>query len=97
MSTHSKSRKLFEPAIVHQAIIDSFIKLNPRHQIRNPVMFVVFVGSILTTLLIFVGETGISKSFIAADHDSPGPTGPPGSVVMHFAPNSFASVNARFV
>jgi K+-transporting ATPase ATPase B chain len=62
MST--KSRKLLDAPIVKRAIMDSFIKLNPRHQIRNPVMFVVFVGSILTTALIFVGEPGISKSFI---------------------------------
>src|SRR3982751_1327045 len=62
MST--KARKLFDPLIVKRAMVDSLIKLNPRHQIRNPVMFVVFVGSILTTALIFAGETGISKGFI---------------------------------
>jgi K+-transporting ATPase ATPase B chain len=49
---------------VKRAIVDSLIKLNPRHQIRNPVMFVAFVGSILTTALIFVGEPGISTPFI---------------------------------
>ena len=41
-----KARKLFDPPIVKRAIVDSFLKLNPRHQVRNPVMFVVFVGSI---------------------------------------------------
>jgi len=46
-----KARALFEPKIVGQAIIDSFRKLTPRRQVRNPVMFVVYVGSILTTLL----------------------------------------------
>ncbi|MGB7160852.1 MAG: potassium-transporting ATPase subunit KdpB [Tepidisphaeraceae bacterium] len=61
-----QSRKLFDPAIVKRAIVDSFRKLNPRHQIRNPVMFVVFIGSILTTILIFVGEPGISTGFITA-------------------------------
>jgi K+-transporting ATPase ATPase B chain len=39
----------FSRAIVTRAIIDSFRKLNPAHQIRNPVMFVVLVGSILTS------------------------------------------------
>src|SRR6202012_4395481 len=34
---------------VRQALIDSFVKLSPRAQIRNPVMFIVFIGSILTT------------------------------------------------
>ncbi|MCL2647912.1 MAG: potassium-transporting ATPase subunit KdpB [Phycisphaerales bacterium] len=46
-----KARPLFDPPIVKQAIIDSFVKLNPRHQFRNPVMFVVFIGSLLTTAL----------------------------------------------
>ncbi|WP_374690227.1 potassium-transporting ATPase subunit KdpB [Accumulibacter sp.] len=41
---------LFDPALVTPAIVDSFRKLDPRVQWRNPVMFVVFIGSILTTL-----------------------------------------------
>ena len=45
------SRDLFEPSIVRGAVADSFRKLDPRHQARNPVMFVVLVGSILTTVL----------------------------------------------
>src|SRR6185437_5996971 len=44
-----QSRPLFDPAIVRRATGDSFRKLDPRHQIRNPVMFVVEVGSVLTT------------------------------------------------
>ena len=44
-----KSKSLFEPSIVGPAIIDSLKKLDPRHQIKNPVMFVVLVGSVLTT------------------------------------------------
>ncbi len=46
-----KARSLFDTTIVRQAIVDSFRKLTPRRQVRNPVMFVVYVGSILTTLL----------------------------------------------
>ena len=45
------ARPLFDPAIVKRAIGASFVKLDPRHQIRNPVMFVVEVGSVMTTLL----------------------------------------------
>jgi K+-transporting ATPase ATPase B chain len=64
-----KARPLFEPAIVRQAILASFSKLDPRHQIRNPVMFVVEVGSVLTTLL-FVHSLGghgeASAGFIGA-------------------------------
>ena len=52
---HSKrgGRAMFEPAIVRRAIVDSFVKLDPRLQARNPVMFVVEVGSVLTTFLFF--------------------------------------------
>ena len=45
------ARSLFETAIVKQAIVDSFRKLTVKRQVRNPVMFVVYVGSILTSLL----------------------------------------------
>ncbi len=44
-----KSRPIFDPAIMRRAIIESFIKLNPRYQIKKPVMFVVEIGSVLTT------------------------------------------------
>jgi K+-transporting ATPase ATPase B chain len=47
------ARQLFDPAITVQAIKDSFVKLNPRAMIRNPVMFVVEVGSVLTTIIFF--------------------------------------------
>ena len=46
-----KSFSLFAPELVRPAVVDSFRKLDPRLQWRNPVMFVVFVGSILTTVL----------------------------------------------
>jgi K+-transporting ATPase ATPase B chain len=46
-----RARSLFDAAIVKQAILDSFRKLGFKRQARNPVMFVVYVGSILTTLL----------------------------------------------
>jgi K+-transporting ATPase ATPase B chain len=51
MTTPTKARPLFDPPLVRQAILDSFQKLDPRVQVRNPVMFVVFVGSIFTSLL----------------------------------------------
>ena len=53
-----KARALFDPTIVLQAIVDSFRKLTPRRQVRNPVMFVVYVGSILTTLLFIQALVG---------------------------------------
>ena len=51
MTTYGKRRNLFDPQIVRQALVESFRKLHPRHQILNPVMFVVTVGSVLTTVL----------------------------------------------
>ena len=51
MNRKTKLHSLFEPKILWRAIIDSFIKLNPLYQARKPVMFVVEVGSVLTTLL----------------------------------------------
>src|SRR5262245_21288373 len=46
-----RARSMFDSGIIKQAVIDSFLKLTVRRQVRNPVMFVVYVGSILTTLL----------------------------------------------
>ncbi|GMV56235.1 MAG: potassium-transporting ATPase ATP-binding subunit [Betaproteobacteria bacterium] len=46
-----KKLPMFDPALVKPAIVDSFRKLNPSVQWRNPVMFVVYVGSLLTTAL----------------------------------------------
>ena len=46
-----KSLAMFDPVLVKPAIVDSFCKLNPAVQWRNPVMFVVYVGSLLTTAL----------------------------------------------
>ncbi|TAN40272.1 MAG: K(+)-transporting ATPase subunit B [Nitrospirae bacterium] len=51
MTQKKKQLALFEARIIRRALIDSLVKLNPKDQVRNPVMFVVEVGSILTTLL----------------------------------------------
>src|SRR5215467_13746062 len=53
MSTHPRvtARPLFDGPIVRRAIRDAFGKLDPRRMRRNPVMFVVEVGSAFTTLL----------------------------------------------
>ncbi|MGE5263964.1 MAG: potassium-transporting ATPase subunit KdpB [Acidobacteriota bacterium] len=58
MPDKTHARPLFDPPIVRRAAIDSFRKLDPRHQIRNPVMFVVEVGSVLTTLLFIQALAG---------------------------------------
>jgi K+-transporting ATPase ATPase B chain len=48
-----RARPLLDPPIVKRAIRDSFVKLNPRLMMKNPVMFVVEVGAAMTTLEIF--------------------------------------------
>ena len=49
----ARDSKLVEPQILRRAIVDSFVKLNPRTLMRNPVMFVVGVGAVLTTIIFF--------------------------------------------
>jgi K+-transporting ATPase ATPase B chain len=64
-----KSHKLFDWAIIRPAIWDSIMKLDPRIQIKNPVMFVVEVGSALTTglwLQALGGHGEASAGFILA-------------------------------
>ena len=67
MATSAKAHALFDLPIVWQATIDSLKKLTPQRQLRNPVMFVVYVGSILTTLLwmqAMAGRGEASAGFI---------------------------------
>ncbi|MBS0056864.1 potassium-transporting ATPase subunit KdpB [Yersinia sp. Marseille-Q3913] len=63
--TH-KQRAIFEPALVRTALLDAMKKLDPRVQWRNPVMFVVYLGSWLTTVIwlaILSGQTAGSATF----------------------------------
>ncbi|MGK5077987.1 potassium-transporting ATPase subunit KdpB [Janthinobacterium sp. HLX7-2] len=53
-----KSLTLFDSALIGPAIVDAFKKLSPRTQWRSPVMFVVYVGSIITTLLAIQAAGG---------------------------------------
>src|SRR5580693_9134488 len=49
-SSQVKSKALTDTKILKTAIVDSFRKLNPRTMVKNPVMFVVEVGALLTTI-----------------------------------------------
>ncbi len=53
----TEKKKLWDRAIVAQAIWEALRKLNPRTMVKNPVMFVVEVGSVLTTVLLI--ENGL--------------------------------------
>jgi len=67
--TTRKTFVLLDPALIKPAVAAAFTKLSPRVQWRNPVMFVVYVGSILTTLLglqALQGQGEASAGFIFA-------------------------------
>ncbi len=69
MTDHTKPRKLFEAEITRKAILESFKKLNPAHMVKNPVMFTVWVGSLLTTGLwvqSLIGKGEAAPGFIFA-------------------------------
>jgi K+-transporting ATPase ATPase B chain len=57
--TKNQSHKLFEPSLVKEALKQSFVKLNPRLMLRNPVMFTVEIGTIVMLIVcvwIYAGE-----------------------------------------
>jgi K+-transporting ATPase ATPase B chain len=54
MKSEMKKQSLFQGPIVRQAVIDSFKKLNPLVMMRNPVMFVVEVGTFIILLMLFM-------------------------------------------
>src|SRR5512140_921421 len=69
MDTQFKKQSAFRSEMYRRAVVDSFRKLNPRWMVRNPVMFVVEVGSVLTTGLwiqAFLGKGEAPTGFIGA-------------------------------
>ena len=53
-----KNLSLLDKQLLFPALIESVKKLNPLNQAKNPVMFVVYIGSIMTTLLALYSATG---------------------------------------
>ncbi|MBN3802938.1 potassium-transporting ATPase subunit KdpB [Paraburkholderia sp. Ac-20336] len=69
MTEHNATKSMFDPVLLRPAIVDSFKKLTPRTQFRNPVMFCVYVGSMLTTILWIAalgGQAEAPAGFILA-------------------------------
>src|SRR5512136_2798171 len=69
MTTQLKKQTTFRRELYQRAILDSFIKLDPRRMVRNPAMFVVEVGRLLTTVLwiqALVGKGEAPAGFIGA-------------------------------
>jgi len=62
MASQARVRSLFDLPIVLQAVVDAVRKLTPRREVRNPVMFVVYVSSILTTLLWLQAVVGTGEA-----------------------------------
>jgi K+-transporting ATPase ATPase B chain len=60
-TSERRAISLFRRDIVTRALLDSFAKLDPRVQIRNPVMFVVEIGAVITTITWFI-QLGGGKS-----------------------------------
>ena len=68
-SDHARGPSLLDQRLLKAAIIDSFRKLAPRQQWQNPVMFVVYVGSLMTTglwLQAILGQGEAPAGFILA-------------------------------
>ena len=62
MAVHRRAQKLFEPTLVNEALKQSFIKLNPRIQFRNPVMFTVWVGTlVMAGVCVWIGTGEASQ------------------------------------
>jgi K+-transporting ATPase ATPase B chain len=65
----ASARPLLDPEILRGALLDSLRKLDPRRQLRNPVMFVVYVGALFTTLLTvgtLMGQVADSPLFVGS-------------------------------
>ncbi|WP_424193696.1 potassium-transporting ATPase subunit KdpB [Ampullimonas aquatilis] len=61
-ASHHPQLKLLDTTLLNAALVATFKKLDPRHQLRNPVMFVVYIGAILTSLLYIQALTGVGEA-----------------------------------
>jgi len=60
----NRNTSFFEKALLVEAIKSSFVKLNPRNQLKNPVMFVVFTGAIFSTILLITDFSGFNLQIV---------------------------------
>src|ERR1700730_3749370 len=68
-TTHRRQSSLTDRAILVPAISDSFRKLHPRSMVRNPVMFVVEVGSVITTIAFVAGLFNGAPAFSGPNNE----------------------------
>jgi K+-transporting ATPase ATPase B chain len=50
---NSRKRSLWDTKIIRRSLSDAFVKLDPRIMMKNPVMFVVEIGSVITSIYLF--------------------------------------------
>jgi len=62
VTKETRARSLFDAGMVRRAVLDALRKLDPRVQVRNPVMFVVWVGALLTSLLALEAALGTGEA-----------------------------------
>ena len=60
----NKKSSFFEKVLLVEALKSSFVKLNPRNQLKNPVMFVVFVGAIFSTFILIIDFSGFNLQIV---------------------------------
>lgn len=60
----NRNTSFFEKALLVEAIKSSFVKLNPRNQLKNPVMFVVFTGAVFSTILLITDFSGFNLQIV---------------------------------
>src|SRR5512147_1322483 len=53
-SKQSQRKSMWDVKIIRRAALDALLKLNPRRMMGNPVMFVVEIGSVITTVLLVI-------------------------------------------
>jgi len=66
MSKHERKTRLFDPSLVREAFKQSFVKLNPRYMVRNPVMFTVEIGTaVMVGVCVWVAMGATSQGSLA--------------------------------
>ena len=59
-----RNSSFFEKALLTEALKSSFVKLDPRNQLKNPVMFVVFVGAIFSTFILITDFSSFNLQIV---------------------------------
>jgi len=62
MNSNIQARSLWDGKIFKSACVGTFIKLSPKHQIRNPIMFTVYIASLLTSYLFIRAIFGVAEA-----------------------------------